>query len=155
MAFISLLIALTASAALSEALAICPTSELIEYAATGRVRQLEDLLDEPRCAGKVNARGHYAVRDLAGVPGDDVSGKETRLTNNTHRLHSPIYAIGSPLYWASVTGQKRVVKMLLTKPGINIDVNLADEKGSTPLIWAAFNGHEKVYGTNALLFFSA
>ncbi|KAI9770937.1 MAG: hypothetical protein M1840_002641 [Geoglossum simile] len=49
---------------------------------------------------------------------------------------------GTPLSWAAENGHERVVQTLLSCEGI--DINLGDLNGSTPLSRAAENGHESV-----------
>jgi ankyrin repeat protein len=48
----------------------------------------------------------------------------------------------TPLVWAAGNGYYGVVNLLLTKDGIDPDLN--DRNGRTPLWWAAKNGHETV-----------
>ena len=49
----------------------------------------------------------------------------------------------TPLIWAAVKGHEEVVKMLLERGDVNLD--LADNKWSlTPLMWAAVQGHKGV-----------
>lgn len=48
----------------------------------------------------------------------------------------------TPLSWAAAFGQETIVKMLIGRD--DVDINLRDCRGRTPLDWAALYGHKAV-----------
>jgi hypothetical protein len=85
--------------------------------------------------------GHSLIAlglELCNVQADRYMGWEQIYWNRLGHRSSP--AGLNNLHLASLLGLVRVVSQLLAAPGV--DINAADEHGTTPLSWAARNGHE-------------
>ena len=50
-------------------------------------------------------------------------------------------ALGAPLHYAALKGQKEIAELLIAK---GADVNAKYDRGWTPLLWAAREGHKEI-----------
>lgn len=72
--------------------------------------------------------------------GEAIHGYEMVFNKKHSKLLKGQYGL-TPLTWAAGYGYDEIVDFLLTKDGVNPDLE-DSEYGGTPLLWAAWNGHE-------------